>query len=37
LTWTDGRYFLQAEKELAEGWKLRKMLEDEKKWFEHIA
>ena len=37
LLWTDGRYFLQAEKELAEGWSMRKMIESEKKWFEHIA
>ncbi len=36
LLWTDGRYFLQADKELQEGWKLKKMLATEKKWFEHI-
>jgi Xaa-Pro aminopeptidase len=37
LLWTDSRYFLQAEKELKEGWAMRKILEGEKKWFEHIA
>lgn len=37
LLWTDGRYFLQAEKELEEGWSMRKMLEGERKWFEHIS
>ena len=37
LLWTDGRYFLQAEKELTEGWSMRKMIESEKKWFEHIS
>lgn len=37
LLWTDSRYFLQAEKELADGWSMRKLLEEEKKWFEHIA
>ena len=26
LLWTDGRYFLQAEKELHEGWKMQKLL-----------
>jgi Xaa-Pro aminopeptidase len=37
LVWTDGRYFLQAEKELLPGWSMKKMLAQEKKWFEHIA
>ena len=37
LLWTDCRYFLQAEKELFEGWKMHKLLEGEKKWFEHIV
>lgn len=36
LLWTDGRYFLQAEKELQEGWQLKKILENEKRWFEHV-
>ena len=31
--WTDSRYFLQAEKELQEGWEMRKLVEGEKKWF----
>lgn len=37
LLWTDSRYFLQAEKELTEGWAMRKLLEGEKKWFEHVV
>jgi Xaa-Pro aminopeptidase len=37
LMWTDGRYFLQAEKELGEGWEMRKMGRGEQRWFEHIA
>ena len=37
LLWTDGRYFLQAEKELLEGWQMRKLIEGVKKWFEHIT
>jgi Xaa-Pro aminopeptidase len=37
LLWTDGRYFLQAEKQLYEGWTMRKMIDTEKKWFEHIS
>lgn len=37
LLWTDSRYFLQAEKELQEGWALRKLVEEEKKWFEHVV
>jgi Xaa-Pro aminopeptidase len=36
LLWTDGRYFLQAEKELLPGWELRKLLQGEKMWFEHV-
>jgi Xaa-Pro aminopeptidase len=36
LLWTDSRYFLQAEKELTEGWSMRKLLAEEKKWFEHV-
>jgi Xaa-Pro aminopeptidase len=31
--WTDGRYLLQAEKELNAGWQLKKLLEGEKRWF----
>ena len=27
LLWTDGRYFLQAEKQLHEGWSMRKLLQ----------
>ena len=27
--WTDGRYFIQIEKELYPGWKMKKMREDE--------
>jgi Xaa-Pro aminopeptidase len=26
LLWTDGRYFIQAEKQLKEGWTLKKLL-----------
>lgn len=37
LLWTDGRYFLQAEKELHEGWKMKKLIAGEKKWFEHLT
>ena len=37
LLWTDGRYYLQAEKQLHEGWKMKKMQAGEKKWFEVIA
>jgi Xaa-Pro aminopeptidase len=37
LLWTDSRYFLQADKELTEGWAMRKLLEGEKTWFEHIV
>ena len=33
LLWTDGRYFLQAEKELYPGWQLKKMVAGEKQWF----
>ena len=29
LMWTDGRYFIQIEKELYPGWKMKKMREDE--------
>lgn len=33
ILWTDSRYFLQAEKELQEGWQMKKLIEGEKKWF----
>jgi Xaa-Pro aminopeptidase len=35
LLWTDSRYFLQAEKELREGWQMRKLQQGEKMWFQH--
>jgi len=35
--WTDGRYFLQAEKQLESGWKLMKMDVGELTYFEWIA
>ena len=28
LMWTDGRYFLQAEQQLKDGWKLMRLMED---------
>lgn len=28
LLWTDGRYFLQAEQQLKDQWKLMRLLED---------
>jgi Xaa-Pro aminopeptidase len=31
--WTDGRYFLQAEKQLDEGWKMMKMGREFKPYF----
>jgi|JI9StandDraft_1071089.scaffolds.fasta_scaffold544124_1 Xaa-Pro aminopeptidase len=37
LLWTDSRYFIQAQQELGEGWGLKKMLPEEKKWFEYIS
>lgn len=37
LVWTDGRYFLQAEKELYPGWQMRKLIAGEKTWFEHVV
>jgi Xaa-Pro aminopeptidase len=37
LMWTDGRYFLAAEKQLEQGWKLMKMDIGEKPYFEWIA
>ena len=35
VLWTDGRYFLQAQKELTEGWRMEKIMDGEKKWFEY--
>lgn len=35
--WTDSRYFLQAPKELKEGWQMKKMGKGEPTWFEHIV
>lgn len=32
FVWTDSRYFLQAEKELKEGWTLKKLLPDVPRW-----
>lgn len=37
LMWTDGRYFLQAPKELKEGWTMKKMARGEPTWFDYIA
>jgi Xaa-Pro aminopeptidase len=35
--WTDGRYYLQAEKQLEEGWKMMKMEAGMTTYFEWIA
>jgi len=35
--WTDGRYYLQAEKQLHEGWKMEKMEAGVPTWFEFVA
>jgi Xaa-Pro aminopeptidase len=37
LVWTDSRYFLQAPKQLTEGWHMKKMMKAEPTWFDHIA
>jgi Xaa-Pro aminopeptidase len=37
LVWTDSRYFLQAPKELTEGWHMKKMTKSDPTWFEYIA
>jgi len=34
--WTDGRYFLAAEKALEEGWVMEKMVAGVPSWFEFI-
>jgi len=36
LLWTDSRYFIQAQKELYQGWQLKKMLPGGQKWFEYV-
>ena len=35
--WTDGRYFLQAEKQLEKGWELKKMDVGVPRYFETIS
>jgi Xaa-Pro aminopeptidase len=35
LCWTDSRYFIQAEKQLQEGWKMMKMKAGELMWHEY--
>lgn len=35
--WTDGRYFLQAERQLEEGWKMMKMDVGIPPYFEYIG
>lgn len=37
FVWTDSRYFLQAEAELKEGWKLKKLLADVPRWTEVVS
>ena len=34
--WTDGRYYIQAEKQLEAGWEMMKMEAGQTMWFEHI-
>jgi Xaa-Pro aminopeptidase len=35
--WTDGRYYLQAQKQLEAGWTMMKMERGEKMWFEWVT
>jgi len=36
LCWTDGRYYLQCEKELYEGWEMQKMEAGVKPYYEWV-
>ena len=35
--WTDGRYYLQAQKQLEQGWEMKKMEAGEPPYFEWIV
>ena len=37
LMWTDGRYYLQAERQLEAGWEMRKMEPGVQQYFEYLA
>ena len=37
VLWTDSRYYIQAEKELEEGWKMKKIEAGEQLYFNYIA
>jgi Xaa-Pro aminopeptidase len=36
LMWTDGRYYLQADAELSDGWSMKKMEKGQIKWYDWV-